>query len=93
MEVITTEVKENDDYYETKDRELENHTSRNIEVKPDSLNPVQKLERHWVLAAKMLKNSEEIKKKDFKINALNDIVLSATLFATLYKLFFNQKTK
>ncbi|PEZ61080.1 metallophosphoesterase [Bacillus cereus] len=91
VEVITTEVKENDDYYETKDRELENHTSRNIEVKPDSLNPVQKLERHWVLAAKMLKNSEEIKKKDFKINALNDIVLSATLFATLYKLFLIKK--
>ncbi|OMH25115.1 MULTISPECIES: metallophosphoesterase [Bacillus] len=91
VESITTEIKQNDDYYETKDRELENHTSRNIEVKLESLNPVQKLERHWVLAAKVLKNSEEIRKKDFKVNALKDITLSATLFATLYKLFLIKK--
>ncbi|MGH0973251.1 metallophosphoesterase [Bacillus paranthracis] len=91
VEGITLELKKNDDYYETKDRELENHTSRNIEVKPDSLNPVQQLERNWVLAAKMLKNSEEIRKKDFKVNALNDIVLCATLFATLYKVFLTKQ--
>ncbi len=89
---ITEDLKETDDeYYQSKDIELENHKSKNIEKKQDELSTVQKLERHWVLAAKLLKNSEEITKKDFKLNAFKDIISASISFVTLYKIFLRKK--
>ncbi|MER1987462.1 MAG: metallophosphoesterase [Solibacillus sp.] len=94
IEVINDQHKQTEeDYYESKDLELENQTSKKIEKKLDEINPIQKLERHWILASKLLKNSEEITKKDFKVNAFKDVIRASMSYAGLYKMALIKKEK
>lgn len=92
IDTITSELKETEeDYYESKDLELENHSSKKIENKLKDMSAVQKLERHWLLSAKVLKNSEEITKGGFKVEAFKAIVKSSLSYAALYKLVLIKK--
>lgn len=92
IETITSELKETEeDYYESKDLELENQSSKKIEKKIDDMNLIQKLERHWVLASKILKNSEEITKKGFKVEAFKEVIRASMSYAGLYKIVLMKK--
>ena len=60
---------------------------KGIEKKEAHISPVQKLERLWTLAAKVLKNTEETKVANLKANSYKSILSCSMAFSSLYKFF------
>lgn len=57
-----------------------------IKKKNKELSPFQILERSWVLAARILKNSEEIEEPDLKSKSFMKIIESSLAYAVLFKI-------
>ena len=58
---------------------------KGIRKKDREIQPVQRLERFWTLAAKVLKNTEEIKVSNLKDESYQSIIKSSLAFAAIYK--------
>jgi len=80
------ESKETEEDYESSQNELLEDNCSTIVNKNIELNPLEKFERHWVLAAKVIKNSEEIEEAELRIRAIKDTVNCAVLYMTMYKI-------
>jgi len=86
IEEITSKNKQTDqDVEKEHDRKLANSGDNKIIKKEGELNPIVKLERLWVLAAKVLKNTEEITIKDLKSDAFTKVIKCSMAFASIYK--------
>lgn len=91
IEKIT--AKENKQTDEDLDREHDNRLSdkhdTKILKKDNEIHPFTRLERLWLLAAKVLKNTEEIKVEHLKTEAFTKIIKCSIAFATIYKHILN----
>lgn len=64
---------------------LDDSEDRKDVVRKEDLTPIQKLERIWILAAKVLKNSEEVEEEGLKYNSLKKVIQSSMAFAVVFK--------
>jgi len=62
-------------------------TSTEVQKKEEKLDKIQILSKNWVLAAKVLKNTEEVDKEGFKDNAYKSILRCSNTYASLYKIY------
>lgn len=65
---------------------MEESSNNEIVNKSIELSPLEKYERYWVLAAKVIKNSEEIEEAELRIKAIESTVSCAILYMTMYKI-------
>lgn len=65
-------------------------SEKELVKKSPKLNITQKLERSWTLAAKVLKNSEEIDDGDLKKDAFNSILECSMAYAFLYQFYLEE---
>lgn len=68
-----------------KDSILDNLSTEKGIQKKDNIRYIDKLARMWMLAAKVLKNSEEIEIGEMKLDYYTSIMKSSLAFANLYK--------
>ncbi|HEY3489573.1 MAG TPA: metallophosphoesterase [Candidatus Deferrimicrobiaceae bacterium] len=66
---------------------------RGIEKKEESLSTFDRLGELWILAAKLLKNTEETEEVNLKDEAYNDILLCSMAFANLFKYSIDEYLK
>lgn len=66
---------------------------KGVRKKNKELTEMQQLERYWVLASKVLKNTEETKIEGIKDSAYRDILHCSMAFAVLYKCALDQHLK
>lgn len=59
--------------------------------KNDVINPLTRLDKLWEVTAKVLKNTEEIDKPNFKYVGLKQVILCGMAFSCLYKYFLVQQ--
>lgn len=91
LEQMTSEGKQTDEDIERKhDKTLTDKKGNIIVQKDNKLNPIVRLERLWVLAAKVLKNTEEITVENLKSEAFTKIIKCSMAFATIYKYILNK---
>lgn len=64
-----------------------------IENKKQEISPLKKMETIMVLAAKILKNTEETKERDIKDQGLKQVIKCSMAFACLYKVLLDEKIK
>lgn len=72
------------------DIQLSDKEETRIINKDNHLNPIVKFERLWILAAKVLKNTEEITVENLKADAFTKILKCSIAFATIYKHLINK---
>lgn len=71
---------------ELQDEALEKYPMENkVCKKEDALDPLEKLDKLWELTAKVLKNTEEIKKGDLKAEGIKKVITSGQALSCLYK--------
>lgn len=87
IEKITDEGNKqtDEDLEREQDKQLSDKQNSKIVKKDKELNPIVRLERLWILAAKVLKNTEEIKVENLKSEAFSKIIRCSIAFATIYK--------
>lgn len=87
IEIITSQDNKQteEDIEREQDKQLSSNHENKIIKKDDDLNPIVRLERLWVLAAKVLKNTEEVKIKNLKSDAFTKVIKCSMAFATIYK--------
>lgn len=91
LEEITSQHKQTDEEIERNhDIELSEGKENLIVKKENELHPIVRLERLWVLAAKVLKNTEEITVENLKSEAFSKILKCSMAFATIYKYFLKK---
>lgn len=61
-----------------------------IEKKEDPITNLDTLWRHWVLTAKVLKNTEETDFENLKSNAFDSVITCSMAFVTLYKFLLKE---
>lgn len=74
-----------DDLDRVHDQSLSEKHDTKIIKKDNEIHPFTRLERLWILAAKVLKNTEEIKEEHLKTEAFTKIMKCSIAFATIYK--------
>lgn len=85
IEEITTNKQTDEEVEKEHDRKLASNSKNKIVKKDKEINPIVRLDRLWVLAAKVLKNTEEITVKDLKTNAFSKVIKCSMAFAFIYK--------
>ncbi|MFA1714149.1 metallophosphoesterase [Peribacillus frigoritolerans] len=91
IEEITSQDKQTEEDEEREhDKQLSDNHDTKITKKDDNINPIARLERLWVLAAKVLKNTEEIKVENLKSEAFSKVIRCSMAFATIYKYAFTK---
>lgn len=68
-------------------------SGKGVQRKKEKLNRMQKLERSWIIAAKLLKNNEEIDDGELKSLAIKEIVKCSLSYSFLYKYYLQRETK
>ncbi|GAB6909384.1 hypothetical protein JCM12296A_52280 [Desulfosarcina cetonica] len=63
---------------------------KGIKYKRHEISPIRRLEIHWSLAAKILKNTEETKLPGLKDESYNQIIRCSLAFASLYKYYLER---
>jgi hypothetical protein len=66
---------------------------KEIKRKEKQLNPMQKLEKLWSIAARVLKNTEEIDTKDLKVDSYRSVLRCSMAFAFIYKMCLEKYLK
>lgn len=84
-EIQDNELSSMDNYLESQD------VSEKVTKKENSFNNLEKLERQWLLASNVLRNSDEIDQKEEKYNAFIKILHSSIFFFCITKLLLLEK--
>jgi predicted MPP superfamily phosphohydrolase len=91
LDEITSHGKQTEEDIEREhDKKLSNDHDSFISKKEEEINPIVRLERLWVLAAKVLKNTEEVKVENLKSEAFSKVIKCSMAFAIIYKYILNK---
>jgi predicted MPP superfamily phosphohydrolase len=86
VDKITKSEKPTEDQLDkVQDKLLDKLDSENGIERKEEVKPLEKLEKLWVLSARVLKNTEETEVKDLKLNTLRKVTKCSMAFAILYK--------
>ncbi|MBE4906948.1 metallophosphoesterase [Bacillus luteolus] len=92
LERISDEPKPSEEEFDhVSDTALESTDEKHDIVKKEQgINPLKKLEKMWVITAKVLKNTEETAVENLKTQAYRDIVKCSMAFVSLYKFLLDK---
>lgn len=87
LNTMLLESKETETDYEKNQDDYLEESNDIIQNKSVEINFLEKYERYWVLAAKVIKNSEEIEEAEIRIKAIRSTISCSVLYMTMYKTF------
>lgn len=92
IDKLNEEIKPSDEEMDMVSDKALDHTDEqhNIVNKENPISPLEKLEKMWMITAKVLKNTEETAVENLKNDAYVDVVKCSMAFASVYKMILDK---